>query len=150
MDVFEESAAEVLRAAGLRVTPQRAAVVEILQELHYATAEEIFEGLVALFPTSRLSTVYRAVLQLEEVGVVCRAPIRDGVLTFVLCEGEPHVHAACVGCGTVTCLLEPLVEQVSTRLMADRGFCVNVGQLVMRGLCRACQLRHPGAVSRSW
>ena len=64
--------AEVIRAAGLRVTDSRRAVVEALTERPHASADEIFGVVAATLPQTSLQSVYNALGDFVDAGLVRR------------------------------------------------------------------------------
>src|SRR4051794_35057883 len=90
-----------LKRAGLKLTPQRMAIVnELADDLTHPTAQMLFERLRPSFPTMSFATVYNTLDTLTRCGLVqvVRAPNAGGAIRFDP-NTEPHYHAVCDACG---------------------------------------------------
>ena len=70
-----------LRDQGYRITPQRQLVLRAVEELQHATPEEILTEVQKTASGVNLSTVYRTLEVLEEVGLVSHAHLGHGAPT---------------------------------------------------------------------
>ena len=130
---------EQLRSRGLRWTPQRRALLEVLlQSEGHVTGAELVERCRAVDPTTVPSTVYRTLDVLEELGVVRHAHGIDGREEFHILPASDHGHLYCTNCHGAW---EVGAEEAAT-LVAEiehsRGFRVQLSHLSIAGLCRAC------------
>ena len=90
---------EQLRARGLRWTPQRRALIEVLlQSDGHVTGAELVDRCRAADPTTVPSTVYRTLDVLEELGVVRHAHGVDGREEFHVFPVTDHGHLYCTNC----------------------------------------------------
>src|SRR5581483_4396059 len=90
-----------LRAAGLKLTPQRLAIVrEIAADPTHPTAQELFERLRPALPTMSFATVYNTLDALSAAGVCASISFSPGAARFDPNMGEHH-HAVCDRCGLV-------------------------------------------------
>src|SRR5690606_7193988 len=101
---------EELRARGYRVTPQRQLVLEAVSELGHATPEEICARVQQTARGVNISTVYRTLELLEELGLVTHTHLSHGAPTYHLAAEADHVHLVCRGCGEVTEVAPRLVD----------------------------------------
>jgi Fur family ferric uptake transcriptional regulator len=127
-----------LRARGYRLTPQRQLVLEAVGELGHATPEEIASAVRRTATGVNISTVYRTLELLEELGLVQHTHLGHGAPTYSVASVEDHVHLVCRDCGVVDEVAVALVEDVVRRLSAERGFTVDVGHFAVFGQCAAC------------
>lgn len=124
-----------LREAGLRLTPQRLAIVQCLagDETH-PTAQEIHDRLQARFPGIAVATVYNTLSALTRIGV-CRQLDMEGPARF-----DPNVathhHAVCDRCGAVRDVRAALDESVERAPLP--GFRVSRVEKTYRGTCGQC------------
>jgi Fur family ferric uptake transcriptional regulator len=134
---------ERLRAAGLRSTSPRVAV---LRELESATAPLSHADLVEALSDEGYDrvTIYRNLTDLTEAGLVLRADLGDHVWRFELKrehESHPgsgsHPHFTCTGCGTVACLPVDSVRLTPAR-GAPRSVTARSVDIHLRGLCDRC------------
>ncbi len=138
-----EELTNALRAAGLRRTTPRIAV---LQHLEAATGP-ISHGEIAekLAPAGYdRATVYRNLMDLFQVGLVTRTDLGDHVWRFELVRGggegkvhAEHPHFLCTDCGDVACLPDDAVRFVSTRGV-PRAVGKNAVEVQVKGRCDAC------------
>ena len=84
-----------LRDKGLRLTPQRELVLKAVRELGHATPEEVAEQVKKTHPGINLSTVYRNLETLENVGLVQHTHLGHGGATYHAAEELTHLHLVC-------------------------------------------------------
>jgi Fur family transcriptional regulator, ferric uptake regulator len=135
--VSEPSLAEALRARGLRMTAPRQLVLDAVRGLGHATPEQVHGAVREVAAGVNISTVYRTLELLEEIGLVIHTHLSHGSPTYHM-AGEAHVHLVCRSCGTVDEIDPELLGPLAGRLEADRGFLVDVGHVALFGLCRRC------------
>jgi Fur family ferric uptake transcriptional regulator len=129
-----------LRAAGLRWTPQRAAVLEVLEGVRgHVTGAELVERSRRIDPQTTPSTVYRTLDVLEELGVVAHSHGREGRQEFHLNPVADHGHLICSACGHSWELAPGDVGALVEGLRAQRGFEVAVDHLSIEGRCAECR-----------
>ena len=116
-----------LRERGLRLTPQRELILRAVDELRHATPDEVLAEVRRHSTAVNLSTVYRTLEVLEEVGLVRHAHLSDRAPTYHSTSGHEHFHLVCRACAQVTSVaaseLEPFMEQLrgGTRSHPDVG-----------------------------
>ncbi len=130
---------EELRARGYRVTPQRQLVLEAVGELGHATPEEICGRVQETARGVNISTVYRTLELLEELGMVTHTHLGHGAPTYHLAAEADHVHLVCRNCGEVTEVAPRLVDGLVTALEKELGFSTDVRHLTVFGQCRDCR-----------
>ena len=129
---------EELRARGYRLTPQRQLVLEAVQELEHATPDEILAHVRRRASGVNVSTVYRTLELLEEIGLVTHTHLSHGAPTYHSAALPQHVHLVCRSCRQVFDVDPEVVQPVVTRLRADQGFETDVAHLTIFGRCRGC------------
>jgi Fur family ferric uptake transcriptional regulator len=131
-----------LRARGLRWTPQRRVVLEVLAGFDgHVTGADLVDGCRALDPTTTPSTVYRTLDVLEEIGVVSHSHGREGRQEFHVNPGADHGHLVCSSCGRSWELDPAEARPIVDGLGAARGFAVDVAHLSIEGRCADCAPR---------
>jgi Fur family transcriptional regulator, ferric uptake regulator len=129
-----------LRERGLRWTPQRRLLVEVLAATRgHVTGSELVERCRALDAATTPSTVYRTLDVLEEIGYVRHAHGLDGREEFHVLPLSEHGHLHCSGCGRAWEIGADEVAGLVRDFQRRRGFSVDLGHLSVVGLCRACQ-----------
>ncbi|WP_214413822.1 Fur family transcriptional regulator [Sphaerisporangium fuscum] len=130
---------EELRARGYRVTPQRQLVLEAVTRLGHATPEDICAQVQETARGVNISTVYRTLELLEELGMVTHTHLGHGAPTYHLASEADHVHLVCRGCGEITEVRPELVQGLVSRLDDELGFTTDVQHLTVFGRCRNCR-----------
>lgn len=131
-----------LRARGLRWTPQRRSLVEVLARVDgHVTGAELVERCRALDPATTPSTVYRTLDVLEELGIVRHAHGADGREEFHVLPEDDHGHLHCLGCRESWEIGAGEAAGLVGALHAERGFAVELSHLSIAGLCRDCRDR---------
>ena len=85
--------------------------------------------------------MYRALDGLDELGLVQRVDLGDGVARFEPADptGEHHHHLVCADCGKVEPFEDPSLEAVLERVAGGHGFALAAHDVVLRGACRDCR-----------
>ncbi len=127
-----------LRSRGYRLTPQRQLVLQAVDTLDHGTPDEICAEVRRTAPSVNISTVYRALELLEELGLVTHAHLGHGPPTYHAVSGEGHVHLVCRTCGGVTDVPASITDDLVARLAADHGFESDVSHFAVHGRCAEC------------
>jgi Fur family ferric uptake transcriptional regulator len=128
-----------LRAGGYRVTPQRQLVLEAVAALDHATPESILAQVQLTSTAVNLSTVYRSLEVLEEVGLVTHAHLGHGSPAYHSVDEAPHIHLVCSGCGMVLSVPAEVAEPFAALLETRTGFRADIAHVTVQGLCGACR-----------
>ena len=128
-----------LRARGLRWTPQRRTLIEVLQSTEgHLTGAEIVDRCRVADPETTPSTVYRTLDVLEELGLVRHGHGADGREEFHVRPTTDHGHLHCASCGDVWEIGADEAASLVSSLHASRGFDVDLSHLTIVGRCAAC------------
>lgn len=130
-----------LRERGYRLTPQRQLVLEAVDTLEHATPDDILTEVRRTASSVNISTVYRTLELLEELGLVSHAHLGHGAPTYHVAERHHHMHLVCRDCGSIIeaeiAVADPLVEA----LRAEFGFDTDVKHFAIFGRCADCTAR---------
>ena len=127
-----------LHQKGLRLTPQRELVLAAVRSLGHATPEEVAEKVRQTHPGINLSTVYRNLETLENVGLVLHTHLGHGGATYHAAEELTHLHLVCSDCGDIgDAPIETAANFVNT-LSDDFGVKTDVTHFAIYGLCAKC------------
>ena len=130
---------EQLRARGLRWTPQRRALIEVLlQSDGHVTGAELVDRCRTADPTTVPSTVYRTLDVLEELGVVRHAHGVDGREEFHVFPVTDHGHLYCTNCHGAWEVGPDEAGPLLDAIERSRGFRVQLSHLSIAGLCHEC------------
>jgi len=127
-----------LHQKGLRLTPQRELVLAAVRELGHATPEEVAEKVRSSHPGINLSTVYRNLETLENVGLVLHTHLGHGGATYHAAEELTHLHLVCSDCGEIGDAPIDAVANFVNTLSDEYGFKTDVTHFAVYGLCSKC------------
>lgn len=130
---------EQLRERGYRVTPQRQLVLEAVTSLEHATPEDICGHVRQTASGVNISTVYRTLELLEELGLVTHAHLGHGAPVYHLAAEADHIHLVCRDCGSVIEVSPEEADGLAGRLDTDHGFETDLRHLTVFGRCRDCR-----------
>ena len=133
-------AADAMRAAGLRITAQRLAVLDAVRGIGgHVTVERIAASLRGSSPPVDVATVYRAVGLLSRLHLLNEVSI-GGVSHYEYADpGLRHGHLVCEHCGAAAHAPSARLDELRERLLRDVGFDLHVEHLTLSGLCEACR-----------
>jgi Fe2+ or Zn2+ uptake regulation protein len=128
-----------LRAKGKRITPQRKLVLSVLDQANnHLDATEIYERGRRLDARLSLSTVYRTLSLLKEVGLVRELHLDDEHHHYELDSRDGHSHLVCLTCGRVIEVdSSPFVTAAKT-VGAEHRFEIASAQVELSGTCADC------------
>jgi Fur family peroxide stress response transcriptional regulator len=145
-----------LKRAGLKLTPQRIAIVRLFaDDESHPTAQDMFERLRPEFPSMSFATVYNTLDTLARTGLagIVRLPGRRGDAARFDPNTGPHHHAVCDGCGAVVDIaagsLDPTPASVKKLRRTAPGFSVRAVERIYRGLCARCAKKHTESAAKT-
>ncbi|MFY1696241.1 MULTISPECIES: Fur family transcriptional regulator [unclassified Solwaraspora] len=136
--MVDSSLAEMLRSRGLRLTAQRQLILEAVHELGHATPEQVHTAVREVAAGVNITTIYRTLELLEELGLVTHTHLSHGSPTFHPVTDDQHVHLVCRSCKSVAEMDPALAEPLITALATERGFQVDIGHMALFGICQQC------------
>jgi len=130
----------VLAEHGQRYTRQRDVIFSIVSKTSdHPTAEEIFLEARTLLPSISLATIYKNLDALISCGLAKKVNHTDGSKRYC-CRADPHHHATCLSCGTVTDIPGTLGDTELSRVRNEAGDFEIVGyELELNGYCPKCK-----------
>jgi len=133
------SCVSTLKAKGLKLTPQRMMIVDIIHDAkEHLTADEIIRHIQANMPGVNKSTVYRTLSLLEQYGCVYKSELGEELI-YHHDEVGHHHHLMCSRCGNIIKCDEDLFIPLKNLLMEKYGFDANFKHIVMSGFCEKCK-----------
>jgi Fur family peroxide stress response transcriptional regulator len=136
-----QTATAKLRDAGVRMTPQRHAILSyLLETMSHPTVDEIYKSLEGKFPNMSVATVYNNLRVFKDIGLVRELTYGDASSRYDADMSE-HYHAVCISCGKVKDFHYPSLHGVEREASINTGFEVAVHRLEVYGLCEACRVQ---------
>ncbi len=130
-----------LRERGYRLTPQRQLVLEAVDRLGHATPDDILCEVRRTASGVNVSTVYRTLELLEELGLVSHAHLGHGAPTYHLADRHHHMHLVCRDCDAVVEADVSLAEPFTAALRERFGFHTDMKHFAIFGRCADCAAR---------
>jgi len=133
------SVGDRLRERGLRWTPQRRTVIEVLAACDgHITGADLVERCRSRDMSTIPSTVYRTLDVLEELGLVRHGHDANGREEFHVLPAQEHGHLHCARCGATWEIGEARAWAVAEALRAADGFEIDIGHVTLVGRCQDC------------
>jgi len=135
-------ARDALRRSGARSGAAREAVITYLSSQPCClSAQEVLDGLRAEGRQVGIASVYRALDQLAELGLVHRIDLGEGLTRFEPAQpdGEHHHHLVCGSCGKVDTFDDPALERAISAVAGSHGYALGHHDVVLRGACGDCR-----------
>ena len=124
---------------GVRSTRQREAIVDLLGEQDvFISAQDVHARLRDLGQRIGLTTVYRTLQSLVDVGAVDTLRNDGGEQLFRRCSDHHHHHLVCRRCGKTVEIQADTVERWTRSVAAANGFSDVQHTVELVGLCAEC------------
>ncbi len=133
-----ESNRSALNVTGLRVTSQRALILEIIRHRHL-DADEIYRQARIKQHRLSLSTVYRTLQVLKKLGLVEELHFDEAHHHYEVKPSSEHHHLVCLGCGKVVEFKCPLSPRMKVNIAREKGFEITGTEIRMTGYCSKCR-----------
>jgi Fur family ferric uptake transcriptional regulator len=128
----------VLRDRGLRMTPQRRAIVaEIMRTQGHISPTALARKVQSDMPGVNASTIYRTLALLEDAGVLAHAHLEGGA-EYHRTEEAGHVHLTCSNCGAEDDLSIEEAASLVRLIERHHGFEPDLTHFAIGGLCADC------------
>lgn len=138
------------RQRGMRITEPRKAILEVLNNTtEHLSAEEIYMSVHRTYPNVGLTTVYRNLELLEEMGIIAKFHFGDGRSRYELIHSPQkpghHHHLICTGCKQIIDYDDfveeeiELLTKVEQALSAAHNFQITGHTIQFYGICHACR-----------
>ena len=132
--------ASVLRSAGLRVTTQRTAVLDVLSRSAHVAVDELHVAVQERIPGIALQTVHGIVNDLTAAGVAQRVSLPGAASAlYELARGDNHHHVQCIVCGRVEDVDCVVGEAPCLSPAHTHGMRILEASITFRGICADCE-----------
>ena len=137
-EVQLKDALEALKSTGVRITPQRHAILEfMIHSTSHPTADDIYRALEKAFPNMSVATVYNNLRVFKKAGLVKELTYGDSSSLFDFVTHD-HYHMICNECGKIVDFHYPGLDEVEHLASHVTGFQVDYHRLEIYGTCRDC------------
>jgi len=134
-----EDVLALVRARGGRATPSRRILLEVLFEAEdHCSAEELATAVQARAPDVHLSTIYRNLEDLQQLGVIVHSHLGHGPATYHL-AATAHCHFVCQSCGAAVAAPDELFAGLAASALDRFGFEIDTHHFAILGRCAACR-----------
>lgn len=138
-----DTLSRALREQGLRLTPQRLAICEMLAGSdQHPTAQMIYDQLHPQYPSLSLATVYNTLDVLVNLGLVNVLGSAGDDAAHYDADTHPHVNLACTSCHRVIDLPSQHVQALEEEVASNSGYRLLGARVLYYGICPDCQLRN--------
>ena len=127
-----------LSSAGLRMTNQRTLILDIIRRGHL-DADEVYRQARDKQPRLSLSTVYRTLRRLKELGLVEELHFDEAHHHYEVKPPAEHHHLVCLGCGKIVEFECSLSQEMKQEIARKKGFEVTGVEVQMTGYCSKCR-----------
>jgi len=126
----------LLKNYDLKVTPQRVAIVEELYLNCHMNIDDLYQKLLAKFPSISLATIYKNINAMVEKVFLSEVKIPNAKSVFELVK-EEHAHLVCSNCGNIEDMMLD-ISSVLKEVTSKSQFKIESTNLVLSGLCSNC------------
>ncbi len=138
------------RNCGYRLTSPRQAILEVFASTNkHLSAIDVYRQVHKIYPGIGLTTVYRTLELLANMGMLFRFEFGDGKTRYELAEGpggqRHHHHLICMNCGRVIDYTDFIDEEIELLNQTEKGlskkynFKITHHQIHFYGLCERCK-----------
>lgn len=139
-DLLPKGKRKEMKSAGLRMTSQRALILDIIsQRLGHLDADEVYSLARQRQPSISLSTVYRNLRTLKKLGLVKELHFDESHHHYEVKPSIEHHHLVCLGCGKVVEFGCELSQKMMQEIARKKGFKVTGVEVHMTGYCSECR-----------
>lgn len=133
-----EGVLRLVRARGGRATPSKRVLLEVLFDADdHRSVETLAAAVQARIPDVHLSTIYRNLEDLQELGVIVHTHLGHGPATYQLAS-LAHAHFICESCGKAIGAPDAMFEGLAKSAKDDLGFTIDPHHFAIHGRCADC------------
>lgn len=142
METYEHQLNEsiaTLREAGVRITPQRQAILNFLiHSKTHPTADEIYQSLSPDFPNISVATIYNNLKVFKKTGIVKELTYGDASSRFDF-DTQNHYHVICENCGKIVDFHYPSLHEIEKLAQYVTDFNITHHRMEIYGICQECK-----------
>ncbi len=104
------------------------------------SAESLAEAVQRRAPDVHLSTIYRNLEELEQLGVIAHSHLGHGPSSYLLAS-HAHAHFICADCGTMIEAPDDMFRGLARAARGKLGFTIDPKHFAILGRCADCSER---------
>ena len=133
-----------LKNIGLKATFPRMKILELFDraEGKHLTADDVYRLLLSENMDIGLATVYRALTQFEQAGLLERHHFESGKAVFERKDVKHHDHLVCINCGHVEEFHDEEIERRQKKIAKERGFTIQAHAMYLYAECIRPNCQH--------
>ncbi len=133
-----------LKNIGLKATLPRLRILELFEktEERHLTADDVYRMLLNENMDIGLATVYRALTEFEQAGLLERHHFESGKAVFEIKTSKHHDHLICINCGHVEEYYDEEIERRQKKIAKERGFVIHEHALYLYAECNKTDCPH--------
>ncbi len=128
---------EMLKEHHIKITPQRLAIIQLMDEYGHISVRDIYEKIQEKFPSLSLATVYKNINAMMENRFINELKIVGQDNKYELVK-ERHSHMICRNCGDIEDVFID-TKGLEKSVPAQSDFRVEETSIQFFGLCKKCQ-----------
>ena len=137
---------EMVKAQGLRLTPQRLIILSAIAEGEgHMNVDEVFRRAREAYPYMDIATVYRTLHLLKKHRLVTEVGMGDRLHYELTDPKARHHHMVCQTCSKAFNLSPTYLDEFRVRLVNEFGFEPDLDHFTVTGTCSACRSSDDGA-----
>jgi Fur family transcriptional regulator, stress-responsive regulator len=133
------SPSDELRAAGLRVTHQRVAVLDAVRRLPHADTDAVIRAVRAETGEISHQAVYDVLKALTDAGIVRKIQPLGHIARYEGRVGDNHHHVVCRSCGAIADVDCAVGEAPCLTASQSNGFVIDEAEVIYWGTCAQCR-----------
>lgn len=136
-----------IRAAGLRVTKPRMAVLDALERHQHATADEVLADVRTALPEITVQSIYVVLHSLTDAGLLRQLDLANSPARYETRVDDNHHHAVCTVCGRIEDVACAVGHAPCLTPSETHGMSIHVADVVYQGVCSDCSAQRAGATA---
>jgi Fur family transcriptional regulator, stress-responsive regulator len=130
-----------LRAAGMRVTSARLAILDVVSDGWHPGADEVAKAVRGRVGYVTLQAVYEALGAFVGAGLLRKIELGGGAARYESRVGDNHHHLVCKRCGAVADIDCAVGHAPCLEPAASHGYVIDEAEVTFWGLCAQCRAR---------
>jgi len=131
---------KMIKERGMRITPQRAIILEAVESLRgHITVEDVFQRVQTVNAYISLATVYRTLEMLRDMNLITQTNFGQSQAHFALKDHGSHHHLVCLNCHQLEEFSDDIFDPIRVSLEDSYGFEVYTEHMSLFGICQNCR-----------